>query len=107
LQLLPIGVDVDYQVISPDGKTLLVIAEAAGQQNLYTYSLDELAKEPPVARQLTSTAGFKRGAQFTPDGKEVFYLEQGRINAANLESRQVRALAVTAEMDVDFAKEKM
>jgi tricorn protease len=107
LALLPIGVDVDYQVISPDGKTLLVIANAAGQQNLYTYSLDELAKEPPVARQLTSTAGSKRSAQFTPDGKEVFYIEQGRINVITLESRQTRALAVTAEMDVDFAREKM
>ena len=67
----------------------------------------ELAKEPPVARQLTSTAGSKRSAQFTPDGKEVFYIEQGRINVVTLESRQTRALAVTAEMDVDFAREKM
>ncbi|MEN3334132.1 MAG: tricorn protease [Blastocatellia bacterium] len=107
LALLPIGVDVDYQVISPDGKTLLVIADAAGQRNLYTYSLDELAKEPAVARQLTSTAGFKRSAQFTPDGKEIFYIEQGRINVVTLESRQTRALAVTAEMEVDFAREKM
>jgi Tol biopolymer transport system component/C-terminal processing protease CtpA/Prc len=107
LALLPIGVDVDYQVISPDGKTLLVIADSAGQRNLYTYSLDELAKEPPVARQLTSTAGFKRSAQFTPDGKEVFYIEQGRISVVTLESRQTRALAVTADMDVDFAREKM
>ena len=97
----------NYQAISPDGKTLLLIADAAGQQNLYTYSLDELAKEPPVARQLTSTAGFKRSAQFTPDGKEVFYVEQGRINAVTIETRQTRALAVTAEMDVDFAREKM
>jgi tricorn protease len=107
LALLPIGVDVDYEIISPDGKTLLVIADSAGQRNLYTYSLDELAKEPAVARQLTSTAGFKRSAQFTPDGKEVFYIEQGRINVVTLESRQTRALAVTAEMDVDFAREKM
>ncbi|MFL6275486.1 MAG: LpqB family beta-propeller domain-containing protein [Blastocatellia bacterium] len=107
LQLLPLGVDVGAQTISPDGKTLLLIADAAGQQNLYTYSLDELAKEPPVARQLTSTAGSKRGAQFTPDGKEVFYIEQGRINVVTVESRQVRPLAVTAELDVDFAREKM
>jgi Tol biopolymer transport system component/C-terminal processing protease CtpA/Prc len=107
LQLLPIGVDVDSQTVSPDGKTLLVIADSAGQRNLYTYSLDELSKEPPVARQLTSTAGFKRSAQFTPDGKEVFFIEQGRINVVAIESRQVRPLAVTAEMDVDFAREKM
>ena len=46
--------------ISPDGKWLLLTATAAGQQNLYVYSLDELSKEPAVARQLTSTPGPKR-----------------------------------------------
>ncbi len=107
LSVLPVGVDSGYQEISPDGKWLLMIASAAGQQNLYIYSLDELAREPAVARQLTSTAGFKRDAQFSPDSKEVFYLEQGRINVVPLESRTPRALAVSAEMDVDFAREKL
>ncbi len=107
LSLLPVGVDSGYQEISPDGKRLLMIAAAAGQQNLYTYSLDELARERAVARQLTSTPGFKRHAQFTPDGKEVFYIEQGRINVVAVENRAVHPVAVTAEMDVDFAREKM
>ena len=107
LSLLPVGVDVDYQVISPDGKWVLMTASAAGQQNLYIYSLDELAREPAVARQLTSTPGFKTDAQFTPDSKEVFYLDQGRINVVSLETRQPRQIAVTAEMDVDFAREKL
>ncbi|HYV05679.1 MAG TPA: DPP IV N-terminal domain-containing protein, partial [Blastocatellia bacterium] len=105
LSLLPVGVSAGYQEISPDGKWLLMIAAAAGQQNLYIYSLDELAREPAVARQLTSTAGFKTDAQFSPDSKEVFYLEQGRINVVPLESRTPRPLAVSAEMDVDFARE--
>ena len=107
LSLLPLGVDVEAQTISPDGKTLLVVADSTGQRNLYSYALDELAKEPPVAKQLTSTAGFKRSAQFSPDGKEVFFIEQGRINVVNLENRQVRSIAVTAEMEVEFAREKM
>jgi tricorn protease len=107
LSLLPVGVDSGRQEISPDGKWLLMIASAAGQQNLYIYSLDELAREPAVARQLTSTAGFKRDAQFSPDSKEVFYLEQGRINVVPLEGRTPRPLAVTAELDVDFAREKL
>ena len=68
------------QRISPDGKTLLLIGRAAGQQNLYTFSIDELSREPAVARQLTSTPGGKSDAEFTPDGKEVFFLEQGRIS---------------------------
>jgi tricorn protease len=106
LRLLPVELSVDAITVSPDGKTLLVTAQSAGQTNLYTYSIDELAKEPPVARQVTSTPGRKTAAQFSPDGKEVFFLEQGRISVVTLESRQVKPLAVTAELDVDFAKQK-
>jgi len=107
LSLLPVGIDVRYQTISPDGKWVLMIAPVANQFNLYVYPLDELSKDPFVSRQLTSTAGFKSAAQFSPDSKEVYYLEQDRINIIQLENRQVRPLAVSAEMDVDFAREKL
>jgi len=105
--VLPVGVDVDRSSISPDGKWLLLTASAAGQQNLYTFSLDELSREPAVARQLTSTAGAKTSAQFTPDSKEVVYLDRGRIFTVSLEKREPRAIAVTAELDVDFSREKL
>jgi Tol biopolymer transport system component/C-terminal processing protease CtpA/Prc len=107
LSFLPTGVDAALQEISPDGKTLLLIARAGGQQNIYTFSIDELSREPAVSRQLTSTAGAKRNAQFTPDGKEVFFVEQGRISVITIDTRESRRLAVSAEMDVDFAREKM
>ena len=107
LSSLPVGLDVNAQTISPDGRTLLLTATAAGQQNLYVYSLDELSREPAVARQLTSTAGAKADAQFTSDSREVFYLEQGRINLMPIETRQARQIAASAEMDVDFGQEKM
>jgi C-terminal processing protease CtpA/Prc len=85
-----------------------MIAGAVNQLNLYVYSLDELQREPSVTRQLTSTPGFKTDAQFSPDGKEVYYLEQGRIQIAPLDPRaSPHALAVTAELDVDFAREKL
>src|SRR5712691_1433737 len=103
---LPVGVDVLRQEISPDGKWLLLTASAAGQQNLHVYSVDELSKEPSVARQLTSTPGAKRGAHFTPDSKEVYYLDRGRIFNVTLEKREPKAIAVTAELDVDFSQEK-
>jgi C-terminal processing protease CtpA/Prc len=70
------------------------------------YPLDELTRDPLVSRQLTSTAGFKSTAQFSPDSKEVYFLETGRINVINVDNRQTRPLAVTAELDVDFAREK-
>ena len=106
LSLLPVGIDVRYQTISPDGKVVLMIAAVANQLNLYVFPLDELSKDPFVSRQLTSTAGGKSSAQFSPDSKEVYYLEVGRISIIPLENRQARSLNVTAEMDVDFAREK-
>ncbi|HXR99569.1 MAG TPA: DPP IV N-terminal domain-containing protein [Pyrinomonadaceae bacterium] len=106
LSFVPVGLDVSYQTISPDGKWVALIANAANQANLYLYSLDELSREPAVAKQLTSTSGNKSWAQFTPDNKEIFYIENGRIGIVNLEGR-TRSLAVTAEMDVDFSREKM
>lgn len=107
LSLVPVGVDVDAQSISKDGKTLLMIATVGDRQNLYTYSLDETSIERPVARQLTTTPGSKSNAQFTADGKDVFYLEQGRIQSVSLEKREPKPIAVTAELDVDFSAEKL
>src|SRR5262245_54501253 len=106
LSLLPVGIDVRYQTISPDGKLVLMIAAVANQTNLYVFPLDELSRDPFVSRQLTSTAGFKSTAQFSADSKEVYYLETGRINIIPVENRQTRPLNVTAEMDVDFSREK-
>lgn len=108
LSLLPVGVDVFYQAISPDGKYVMMIAGAVNQTNIYLFPLDELSREPAVARQLTSTQGFKTDAQFSPDSKEVFYIENGRIQVAPLDQRQPpRTLSISAEMDVDFAREKL
>ena len=107
VSLVPTGLDAGSATISPDGKWLLLNASVAGQENLYLYSLDELAKEPRVARQLTSTPGPKADAQFSPDGKEVFYLDRGTIQVVTVESHQVKPLAVSAEMDVDFTREKV
>jgi C-terminal processing protease CtpA/Prc len=103
--LLPVGVDAGDQVISPDGKWVVLIAMAAGQSNLWVYPLDELAREEPVARQLTSTPGDKSDPAFSPDSKEVFYLDQGRIQVVPLDGKP-RPLAVTAERDSDFDAEK-
>ncbi|MBS1793103.1 MAG: PD40 domain-containing protein [Acidobacteria bacterium] len=106
LSLVDTGVDVGSQTISPDGKTLLLLASAENQFNLYTLSLDELAGDSS-ARQLTSTPGFKSAAQFSPDGREVYYLENGRVNIVNLDRREIRGLNLSLEMNVNFAAEKM
>jgi tricorn protease len=107
LSLLPVGVSANEHAITKDGKTLVLIAFVAGQANLYTYSLDELSKEPPVLKPLTSSAGFKNNLILSPDGKEAYFLEQGRIQVIGIDSRQQRPLSVSAELDVDFHVEKV
>ncbi len=106
LTLLPLGLSSEEPEISPNGKVLLFAARSANQQSLYTYSLDELAKEPPFARQLTSTPGNRSDFAFTPDSKEVVYLENGVVHSIAVESRTPKTVAVTAPMDVDFDQEK-
>ncbi len=116
ISMLPIGLEVNNPQISPDGRTLLVTATVAGQSNLYTFSLDEAgggrggrggAGGERAARQLTSTATPKSRAQFSPDGREVYYLEGGRVQSIALDTRTVRPINVTAEIDVNFDKEKI
>ena len=109
LSLVRTGLDAQELRISPDGKLLLITASVLGQTNLYVYPLDELSKDPATARQLTSTAAAKADAQFSADGKEVFYLEQGRIQAVAVEAGKgaARRVEVAAELDVDFDQEKL
>lgn len=107
LSLLPLGVSVDQMSLSKDGNSLVISTSVAGQQNLYTYSLDELSKEPAVLKQITSTPSNKSNIQFSADGKDVWYLENGRIQSVSIDSRIPKPLAITAEMDVDFNQEKM
>ena len=105
--LLPLGVDVNTQSLSPDGKTLLVVGSAANQSNLYTYSVDDAAAETPVLRQITSTATGKGQAQWSPDGKEIWFVEGGRISVVNVDTRVVRTVPYSAELDVDWSDQKM
>lgn len=106
LSFFSTGVNNNGAIISPDGKTLLILASAEGQFNFYTMPLDELATDTS-ARQLTSTPGFKSQAQFSPDSKEVYFVENGRVNIVSLDRREVRPLNVGVELTVNFAQEKM
>lgn len=106
LQFLPVGVDADSIAVSPDGKQLAIVASAEGAPNVYLWSLDELAKEPPVAKQLTSTKGEKSHLQFSGDSKSVWFVEDGSLWSVPLESKQPKQLAVSAAMEIDFDAEK-
>ena len=82
-------------------------ATAAGQQNLYVYSLDELADGPAVARQLTSTSDPKTSAKFSPDSREIYFLEGGAIRVVPVERGDQRRVNVAAEMDMDYGQERL
>ena len=106
LSTVPVGVDVGVQALSADGKQVVVTSNVAGQTNLFAYAFDEFATDPAVTRQITTTPGNKSAVQFAPDGKSVWFLEQGRIVNVTLDTRAVKQVAVRAELDVDFAREK-
>lgn len=104
--ILPLGMSAQGPVISPDGKTLVFSAQQGEHENLYSYSLDELAAEPPSPQQITATERGKQDYAFTPDSKTLFYRENGRVISTPLDGPKPKPLAVTAEMDVDFDVEK-
>jgi Tol biopolymer transport system component len=109
LRTTPLGLDLDASgaFISPDGRTLLVVGSAAGQQNLYTVSIDETSREEGQLRSLTSGPGPKGNAMWSRDGTEIWYTDGGRLQAINVATRNSRAVNVSAEMDADFAQEKI
>ena len=106
VRVIPTGLDADSIALSPDGKWLGVVATVADLQNVYIYSLDELATEPAIAKQISSSAGRKRWLQWSSDSKEIWYLDAGKIAAATIDPVKPRSIAVSAEMDVDFNREK-
>jgi Tol biopolymer transport system component/C-terminal processing protease CtpA/Prc len=103
---LPTGLDVGSVVVTPDSKTLVLIAAAAGQTNLYSFSVDETSDDASIAHQLTTDAGSKSYLTMAPDGKSVYVLDGGRIANVTLEAK-TRAVGATAELDVDFARERL
>lgn len=104
VQLLPIGVDVQYETISPDGKTLLVSAAEAGQMNLYLFPLSEHA----VVRQLTHSPGGKNVPVWSPDGKRVYYLgDDGSLHAVDASNGKDAPVQLSAEFDDDWNRDKV
>lgn len=94
---------------SPDGKKLLYAAEKDNNWNIYTTSivrkeepyfyLSTLQKEEPVVT--TNAEEFQ--PSFSPDGKEVAYLENRvTLKVINLESKQIRTI-MTADKNYSYA----
>jgi Tol biopolymer transport system component/C-terminal processing protease CtpA/Prc len=104
--LVPTGLDVARIAVTPDSKTLVLTASAAGLQNLYSFSVDETSSDPKVANQLTDTPGPKSRARVAPDGKSVVYLDGGRFFHVGFDGKDPRPISVSADVDVDFERDK-
>ncbi|HYW51938.1 MAG TPA: S41 family peptidase [Gemmatimonadaceae bacterium] len=96
----------DLADLSPDGRTLLVIGDFANVTGIYAYSIDPLATDPVVPRQLTTSPGNKGSVQYSDDGKDVWFTEGGRISAVAVDGRVARTVAFRAELQVDVAAER-
>ena len=103
---LPLAVSAQTPAISGDGMTLVFKASERGQENLYTYNLDELSAEPAIAKQITATAKPKGDFALSKDGKTLVYLDGGELLSTPLDAPKSKPVGLKAEMDVDFATEK-
>jgi Tol biopolymer transport system component len=103
---LPTGLDVARISVTPDSKTLVLDANDAGQQNLYSFSVDETSAGSNVATQLTNTSTQKARTRVSPDGKSVVYLDGGRFFRVGLDGKQTAPIQVSADVDVDFERDK-
>ena len=105
--LTPMQMNAAAEAISPDSKDLLYRAVVAGKVNLWTQPLDEPRDGQPP-RQLTASESHKAEAQFTPDGKAFFYLEDGQITVRKFPSGDGQSrLHVRGDVQVDFNRDKL
>jgi Tol biopolymer transport system component/C-terminal processing protease CtpA/Prc len=106
ISLLATGLDVAAVQVTPDGNTLVLVADAANQENLYSFNIDETSDDPPVAHQLTNSLGQKTDLTISPDGRNAFYLDSGRVAFVPVAGGSPHSVAVSAALDVDFNAEK-
>jgi Tol biopolymer transport system component/C-terminal processing protease CtpA/Prc len=104
--LTPIQMDATGLCISPDSNNLVFAAAIANRMQLWSLPLDE-ARADRGPRQLTSNPGHKSAAQFSHDGKWLYYIENGQIVSQKFANGDANQLQISAEIIVDFYQEKL
>jgi C-terminal processing protease CtpA/Prc len=106
LTMLQTGIDATRVSVTPDGKMLVLVASAANQTNLYGFSIDDTSDDPQVAKQLTNTPGSKSAVEISSNSSTAYYTDSGKIFSVDLTGRGTKPLAVSAELDIDFSRDK-
>ena len=104
--LTPTQMNARGQCISADSRDLIFSAMVAGKFNLWAMPLDEPRRDQ-APRQLTTNPGLKGAAQFAPDGKSFFFLDNGQIVQRKYPKGEQSILALMAEVTVNFNQEKL
>ncbi|HRC77680.1 MAG TPA: S41 family peptidase, partial [Kouleothrix sp.] len=91
--------------ISPDSRDLIFRAMVAGKPNLWSQPLDEPRQDQPP-RQLTFTGTSKWAAQFAPDGKSFYYLDNHQAVIRKFPSGDATTMALYSDVTIDFNQEK-
>ncbi len=104
--LTPTQMNARGQCISADSRDLIFSAMVAGKFNLWAMPLDEPRRDQ-APRQLTTNPGFKGAAQFAPDGKSFFFLDNSQIVQRKYPKGEQNALPLMAEVIVNFNQEKL
>jgi Tol biopolymer transport system component/C-terminal processing protease CtpA/Prc len=103
--LTPAQMDARALCVNPESRDLIFLATVAGKYQLWSLPLDEQrADQSP--RQITNGSGSKSYAQFAPDGKSFFYLDQGQVTNRKFPSGDATTVQIVAEVVVDFSLEK-
>lgn len=103
---LPLGMDAQRPAITSDGKTLVFLTNTGGSENFYSYSLDELAEEPPKPKQISASARPKASFGLAADGKSMWYLDGGKVMTTALPDASPKPVPARAEVTVEFDREK-
>ena len=106
-------VDLDFSVssvlLSPDGEH----AAVSGGGGLYylTFETDGGVDVRPLGGRVQGGGGGGFGGgqamQFSANGRELYLMRGGQIRVMNISSGDTRTISTSAEVDIDFAREKV
>ncbi len=87
-----------YPVLTPDGKQYLFVAPILGKPEIWSVKTEK----GPDLKQITHSGKDKKYLTVTSDGKDVLFLEGGKIHRCGIENGKVTDLAFKAPLEIDL-----